>query len=140
MPKQSDRLAATLYSPPDTWMSKQRPLRKGVVPGSSRWIRAPSERKSSAQGSVRSGSGMKGDSVQRKFVAVVVRRTRGAGMGARLVASSQREEEPGQSRSEHQERDEDRAPAPGPAAPCARDRGHLCGLRRLRARALRLKR
>ena len=29
-PKQSARLAATLYSPPETWMSSVRALRKGI--------------------------------------------------------------------------------------------------------------
>src|SRR5947209_3231697 len=45
-PKQSARLAATLYSPPETWTSKERALRKGMMPGSRRWTRAPRERKS----------------------------------------------------------------------------------------------
>ena len=35
-PKQSDRFAATLYSPPETWMSSVRALRNGITPGSSR--------------------------------------------------------------------------------------------------------
>src|SRR5215211_166045 len=52
-PKQSDRLAATLYSPPETWTSNDRALRNGTVPGSSRCTSAPSERKSSSQSSRR---------------------------------------------------------------------------------------
>src|SRR5262245_42355967 len=52
-PKQSERLAATLYSPPETWISNERALRKGTTPGSRRWTRAPRERKSSWQGSWR---------------------------------------------------------------------------------------
>src|SRR5437868_15167568 len=51
--KQSDRLAATLYSPPETWISTDRALRKGITPGSSRWTTAPRARKSSVHGSVR---------------------------------------------------------------------------------------
>src|SRR5438105_851942 len=47
MPKQSERLAATLYSPPETWISRERALRKGMMPGSRRVTRAPRERKSS---------------------------------------------------------------------------------------------
>ena len=57
-PKQSARLAATLYSPPETWMSSERALRNGITPGSRRWTRAPRERKSNAQASVRIGRGM----------------------------------------------------------------------------------
>src|SRR5262249_45028271 len=53
MPKQSARLAATLYSPPETWISTERALRKGITPGSSRWTRAPRERKSRAHESCR---------------------------------------------------------------------------------------
>src|SRR5436305_12580465 len=53
MPKQSDRLAATLYSPPETWTSKDRALRNGMTPGSSRWTSAPTESRSSWQASVR---------------------------------------------------------------------------------------
>src|SRR5438045_7475915 len=53
-PKQSERLAATLYSPPETWTSNERALRNGMTPGSSRWTSAPRERKSNAHGSVRS--------------------------------------------------------------------------------------
>src|SRR5207253_1082964 len=52
-PKQSDSAAATLYSPPETWTSNERALRKGIAPGSSRWISAPSERKSRAHASLR---------------------------------------------------------------------------------------
>src|SRR5262245_15934639 len=52
-PKQSDRLAATLYSPPETCTSKLRALRNGMIPGSRRWTSAPTERKSRAQGSMR---------------------------------------------------------------------------------------
>ena len=47
-PKQSARLAATLNSPPLTWMRHSVALRKGTMPGSSRWTRAPRETKSSA--------------------------------------------------------------------------------------------
>src|SRR5579862_9404240 len=46
MPKQSARLAATLNSPPLTWIRHSAALRKGIMPGSRRWTRAPSERKS----------------------------------------------------------------------------------------------
>src|SRR5580692_9797197 len=46
MPKQSDRLAATLNSPPLTWMWHCDALRNGTMPGSSRCTSAPSERKS----------------------------------------------------------------------------------------------
>src|SRR5947207_7683718 len=52
-PKQSERLAATLYSPPETWTSQVRALRNGMTPGSSRWTSAPSESRSSWQASVR---------------------------------------------------------------------------------------
>src|SRR5437588_11753786 len=52
-PKQSDRLAATLYSPPETWTSNERAFRKGITPGSSRWTSAPRERKSSSHASLR---------------------------------------------------------------------------------------
>src|SRR5687768_2524103 len=45
-PKQSERLAATLYSPPETWISRFFALRKGRMPGSRRWTSAPSERRS----------------------------------------------------------------------------------------------
>src|SRR5262245_17283752 len=51
--KQSERLAATLYSPPETWISALRALRKGITPGSSRWTRAPRARKSSSHASRR---------------------------------------------------------------------------------------
>src|SRR5579885_2047262 len=51
--KQSDRAAATLYSPPETWISTERALRKGTTPGSSRWTSAPRARKSRSQGSLR---------------------------------------------------------------------------------------
>src|SRR5947209_2225660 len=51
--KQSERAAATLYSPPETWTSKERALRKGTRPGSSRWTTAPRARKSRSQGSLR---------------------------------------------------------------------------------------
>src|ERR1700722_11032004 len=51
--KQSARLAATLYSPPETWTSKERALRNGMTPGSSRCTRAPRERKSSSHESWR---------------------------------------------------------------------------------------
>src|SRR6266542_289914 len=47
-PKQSDRLAAQLNSPPLTWMVHSLALRKGMWPGSSLWTSAPSETKSSA--------------------------------------------------------------------------------------------
>src|SRR5437016_3101863 len=56
--KQSDKLAATLYSPPETCTSKLRALRKGMTPGSRRWTRAPRERKSRAQASLRIVRGM----------------------------------------------------------------------------------
>src|SRR6266702_1989258 len=46
MPKQSARLAATLNSPPLTWILQSVALRKGMMPGSRRWTSAPSERKS----------------------------------------------------------------------------------------------
>src|SRR2546423_339378 len=46
--KQSDKLAATLNSPPLTWIWHSVALRKGTTPGSSRWMSAPRERKSSA--------------------------------------------------------------------------------------------
>src|SRR4051812_579124 len=52
-PKQSLRLAATLYSPPETWISSVLALRNGMMPGSSRCTRAPRARKSSSLGSVR---------------------------------------------------------------------------------------
>src|SRR5258706_11059200 len=52
-PKASERLAATLYSPPETWISKVRALRKGMMPGSRRWTSAPRERRSRLQLSVR---------------------------------------------------------------------------------------
>src|SRR5437764_51536 len=55
-PKQSERLAATLYSPPETWTSKVRALRNGMTPGSSRWTRAPSESRSSRQPTVPGGT------------------------------------------------------------------------------------
>src|SRR5512143_1685031 len=45
-PKQSARLAAQLYSPPLTWIWHSVALRNGTTPGSSRWMSAPSERKS----------------------------------------------------------------------------------------------
>src|SRR5438876_4727736 len=51
--KQSERLAATLYSPPETWISNDRALRNGTTPGSSRCTSAPSARKSSSHGSLR---------------------------------------------------------------------------------------
>src|SRR5207247_2110593 len=44
--KQSDRLAATLNSPPLTWIWHSAALRKGMMPGSSRWTRAPRESRS----------------------------------------------------------------------------------------------
>src|SRR5437870_5377941 len=46
--KQSERLAAALNSPPLTWIWHSVALRKGMTPGSSRWMSAPRERKSSA--------------------------------------------------------------------------------------------
>src|ERR1051325_6353922 len=52
-PKQSLKLAATLYSPPETWMSSFRALRNGMIPGSRRWTRAPRDRKSRSDGAVR---------------------------------------------------------------------------------------
>src|ERR1700731_4066309 len=52
-PKQSDRPAATLYSPPETWISTERALRKGITPGSSRVTSAPRARKSRAHESWR---------------------------------------------------------------------------------------
>src|SRR3954454_6166145 len=52
-PKQSARLAATLYSPPETWISTERAFRNGSTPGSSRVTTAPSESRSSSHGSVR---------------------------------------------------------------------------------------
>src|SRR5579864_8751379 len=51
--KQSERFAATLYSPPETWISTERAFRNGITPGSSRWTSAPNERKSSSQESLR---------------------------------------------------------------------------------------
>src|SRR5262245_57182274 len=48
MPKQSARLAATLNSPPLTWIWHSIALRKGMIPGSSRWTSAPSDTRSSA--------------------------------------------------------------------------------------------
>src|SRR5581483_6826342 len=47
-PKQSERFAATLNSPPLTWIAQSVALRKGMIPGSSRWTSAPSDRKSSS--------------------------------------------------------------------------------------------
>src|SRR6185369_9835497 len=47
-PKQSARFAAQLNSPPLTWILHSVALRKGMIPGSRRWISAPSDRKSSA--------------------------------------------------------------------------------------------
>src|SRR5437867_7103071 len=47
-PKQSARLAATLNSPPLTWIRHSFALRKGMTPGSRRWTRAPRAAKSSA--------------------------------------------------------------------------------------------
>src|SRR5258708_35237563 len=47
-PKQSERLAATLNSPPLTWIWHSVALRKGMIPGSSRCTTAPRARKSSA--------------------------------------------------------------------------------------------
>src|SRR5262249_17513004 len=52
-PKQSARFAATLNSPPETWISNERALRNGIIPGSSRWTSAPSDRKSSSHASFR---------------------------------------------------------------------------------------
>src|SRR6266508_2894141 len=46
--KQSARLAATLNSPPLTWIWHSVALRNGTRPGSRRCTRAPSDRKSSA--------------------------------------------------------------------------------------------
>src|ERR1700690_116134 len=46
--KQSDKLAATLNSPPLTWRSQRVALRNGTTPESRRWTRAPSDRRSSA--------------------------------------------------------------------------------------------
>src|SRR3954463_6006973 len=46
--KQSARFAATLNSPPLTWILHSVALRKGMMPGSRRWIRAPRDRKSRA--------------------------------------------------------------------------------------------
>src|SRR5664279_2885431 len=48
IPKASERLAATLNSPPLTWIEHSCALRKGTMPGSRRWTSAPSDRKSSA--------------------------------------------------------------------------------------------
>src|ERR1022692_1134158 len=48
MPKQSARFAAQLNSPPLTWIWHSVALRNGMIPGSKRWIKAPSESKSSA--------------------------------------------------------------------------------------------
>src|SRR5450755_4255489 len=47
-PKQSARFAAQLNSPPLTWILHSVALRNGMMPGSRRCIRAPSDRKSSA--------------------------------------------------------------------------------------------
>src|ERR1700687_2493185 len=52
-PKQSDRFAATLYSPPETWISTERACGNGITPGSSRCTSAPSARKSRAHASLR---------------------------------------------------------------------------------------
>src|ERR1039458_9920547 len=46
--KQSARLAATLNSPPLTWIWHWVAFRKGMMPGSRRWTRAPSDTRSSA--------------------------------------------------------------------------------------------
>src|SRR6266571_8097553 len=46
--KQSARLAATLNSPPLTWIRHSFALRKGMTPGSRRWTSAPRAAKSSA--------------------------------------------------------------------------------------------
>ena len=48
MRKQSDRLAATLNSPPLTWMLHSVALRNGMMPGSSLCTSAPSETRSRA--------------------------------------------------------------------------------------------
>src|SRR5579864_805071 len=48
IPKQSARLAATLNSPPLTWIWHSVALRKGMTPGSRRWTNAPSETRSNA--------------------------------------------------------------------------------------------
>src|SRR5487761_1715731 len=62
-PKQLARFAATLYSPPETWISSRAALRKGTVPGSRRVTRAPSERRSRAPpgGTSRTRSGVVSD-------------------------------------------------------------------------------
>ena len=46
--KQSARLAAQLNSPPLTWMAHSVALRNGMMPGSRRWTRAPTDTKSRA--------------------------------------------------------------------------------------------
>ena len=48
MPKQSDRLAAQLNSPPLTWIWNSVAFRNGMIPGSRRFTNAPTETKSSA--------------------------------------------------------------------------------------------
>src|SRR5512134_858520 len=45
-PKQSARLAAQLNSPPLTWILHSVALRKGIIPGSRRCTKAPSDTKS----------------------------------------------------------------------------------------------
>src|ERR1700687_4833571 len=51
--KQSESAAATLYSPPETWISKERALRNGTTPGSRRCTMAPRARKSNVHRSWR---------------------------------------------------------------------------------------
>lgn len=48
MPKQSERFAATLNSPPLTWILHSVALRNGTTPGSKRYTSAPSDSKPSA--------------------------------------------------------------------------------------------
>src|SRR5665647_2383979 len=48
LPKQSDRLAAQLNSPPLTWIWHSVALRKGTMPGSRRWMMPPRARKSNS--------------------------------------------------------------------------------------------
>ncbi len=48
MRKQSARFAAQLNSPPLTWIAHSVALRKGMMPGSRRWMSAPTDTKSRA--------------------------------------------------------------------------------------------
>src|SRR6188768_1950880 len=73
-PKQSARFAAQLNSPPLTCTEQFEAFRNGTIPGSSRWINAPIERKSrSPSGRIGSGAVM-----ARRYVSTarIVRKTR----------------------------------------------------------------